>query len=139
MARRESHKLVIRDGRFNVLFLQRRWNANFNGGGIDFPGGKPEKVDSSPLETAIRETGEEIGLWLRPAQCSPQPLLEHRYTDNGDDFYKTAWLAVVPELPQQRDFLPSDEHIGSIALRREIALGMVRQPFEIGALQLLGV
>ena len=31
-------------------------------GQIAFPGGKKDQIDSSPIETALRETQEEVGL-----------------------------------------------------------------------------
>ena len=44
------------------LVVIRRSNHGVHGGQIAFPGGKYESDDASPLETALRETYEEIGL-----------------------------------------------------------------------------
>ena len=44
------------------LILVRRSEGGIHGGQLAFPGGKPEPADSSLLETALRETREEIGL-----------------------------------------------------------------------------
>lgn len=134
-----SHKLLVTDRTMNGLFLQRWYGADFNPGGIDLPGGKPEAADNSPLDTAIRETGEEIGLWLRPSSCSPEPLVELEYSDGENDYWKTAWHAQVDELPRQTEFLPSYEHIGSVVLSREAALEIVRQPLQIDALRQLSI
>lgn len=58
---------VSDDGRVWIGFIRRaihdgdRWS-----GQIAFPGGKHEPSDSTSLDTAIRETSEEIGVRLRP-------------------------------------------------------------------------
>lgn len=44
------------------LVVIRRVDAGIHGGQISFPGGKPERTDTSLVETAVRETTEEIGL-----------------------------------------------------------------------------
>jgi 8-oxo-dGTP pyrophosphatase MutT (NUDIX family) len=45
-----------------VLLTQRSAHLNDHAGQISFPGGKIDKTDDSPLETALRETEEEVGL-----------------------------------------------------------------------------
>ena len=44
------------------LVLVRRSEVGIHGGQLAFPGGKPEPADQSLLDTALRETQEEIGL-----------------------------------------------------------------------------
>lgn len=54
-------------------FIQRaddpldRWSGH-----LAFPGGKNERTDKSPLETALRETQEEVGISLYRAQLVGQ-------------------------------------------------------------------
>jgi 8-oxo-dGTP pyrophosphatase MutT (NUDIX family) len=45
-----------------VLLTQRAAHLNDHAGQIAFPGGKIDSTDASPLETALREAEEEIGL-----------------------------------------------------------------------------
>jgi 8-oxo-dGTP pyrophosphatase MutT (NUDIX family) len=45
-----------------VLLTQRAAHLNDHAGQIAFPGGKIDATDKSPLETALREAEEEIGL-----------------------------------------------------------------------------
>jgi 8-oxo-dGTP pyrophosphatase MutT (NUDIX family) len=57
--------LVERDGVLHVLLTQRTEHLANHAGQISFPGGRAEETDSSPIETALRETEEEIGLSRR--------------------------------------------------------------------------
>jgi 8-oxo-dGTP pyrophosphatase MutT (NUDIX family) len=45
-----------------VLLTQRSAHLNDHAGQIAFPGGKIDATDASPLDTALREAEEEIGL-----------------------------------------------------------------------------
>jgi len=45
-----------------VLLTQRSAHLNEHAGQISFPGGKIEAADASPLQAALRETKEEVGL-----------------------------------------------------------------------------
>ncbi|MGA2054434.1 MAG: CoA pyrophosphatase [Bradyrhizobium sp.] len=45
-----------------VLLTQRSAHLNDHAGQISFPGGKIEPTDVSPLDAALRETEEEVGL-----------------------------------------------------------------------------
>ena len=55
-------------GDLNVLFIERTTrDGDPWSGHIAFPGGRMEKVDAGPQETAERETYEELGLDLRSA------------------------------------------------------------------------
>ncbi|MDR0852769.1 MAG: CoA pyrophosphatase [Clostridiales Family XIII bacterium] len=53
--------LVFRDGEWQLLFEVRAENLKTQPGEISFPGGKME-AGETPLECAVRETCEEIGL-----------------------------------------------------------------------------
>ena len=45
-----------------VLLTQRSAHLNDHAGQISFPGGKIDATDASPLDTAVREAEEEVGL-----------------------------------------------------------------------------
>ena len=47
---------------YRVLFTKRTDSVEAHKGQISFPGGRIEEEDGSPLETALREADEEIGL-----------------------------------------------------------------------------
>jgi len=48
-----------------VLMTEKPKHMKFHAGEISFPGGKLDSSDSDLLETALRETTEEIGLAIR--------------------------------------------------------------------------
>lgn len=54
--------LVSREEGLHVLLTQRATGLHHHAGQISFPGGRYEPADVTPVETAIRETEEEIGL-----------------------------------------------------------------------------
>jgi ADP-ribose pyrophosphatase YjhB (NUDIX family) len=63
--RKESAVLVpvFRDGEGELrVLLVVRGRPGVHGGQLGLPGGRAEPYDSSPLETALREAEEEIGL-----------------------------------------------------------------------------
>lgn len=47
---------------YRILFTKRTDSVEAHKGQISFPGGRIEEEDGSPLETALREADEEIGL-----------------------------------------------------------------------------
>jgi 8-oxo-dGTP pyrophosphatase MutT (NUDIX family) len=57
--------VVARPEGLTVLLTQRTAHLNNHAGQISFPGGSAEELDSSAIETALRETEEEIGLARR--------------------------------------------------------------------------
>lgn len=54
---------IFRDAEGNLcLVMIRRASGGIHGGQLAFPGGRPEPEDGSILDTALRESWEEIGL-----------------------------------------------------------------------------
>lgn len=54
--------LVVRESGLTLLLTQRTAHLTDHGGQISFPGGRAEEHDLSPIDTALRETEEEVGL-----------------------------------------------------------------------------
>ncbi len=54
--------LVQRAEGLTLLLTQRTAHLTNHAGQISFPGGRAEDYDATPVETALRETEEEIGL-----------------------------------------------------------------------------
>ena len=57
--------IVMRPEGPTLLFTQRTADLKDHAGQISFPGGRTELSDVSPVDTALRETEEEIGLARR--------------------------------------------------------------------------
>ncbi|WP_199538613.1 MULTISPECIES: CoA pyrophosphatase [unclassified Duganella] len=57
--------LVLREGGLTILLTQRTAHLTDHGGQISFPGGRAEDYDSDAVDTALRESEEEIGLARR--------------------------------------------------------------------------
>lgn len=54
--------IILRDAGHTVLLTQRTAHLRDHAGQISFPGGRVEAHDATPMDTALRETEEEIGL-----------------------------------------------------------------------------
>ncbi|HEY8609124.1 MAG TPA: CoA pyrophosphatase [Noviherbaspirillum sp.] len=57
--------LVLREGGMTLLLTQRTAHLNDHAGQVSLPGGRVDRVDASAVETALRETEEEVGLHRR--------------------------------------------------------------------------
>lgn len=57
--------IIMREAGATLLFTQRTAHLSDHAGQVSFPGGRTESSDSSPTETALRETEEEVGLERR--------------------------------------------------------------------------
>jgi 8-oxo-dGTP pyrophosphatase MutT (NUDIX family) len=66
-----------------ILFTRRTEHLAKHSGQISFPGGRSEPVDLSPVETALRETMEEIG--IAPSFVSIAGFLPRYRTGTGFD------------------------------------------------------
>jgi 8-oxo-dGTP pyrophosphatase MutT (NUDIX family) len=66
---------------WRMLFTRRGEALADHGGQIAFPGGRAESGDSGPLQTALREAREEVG--LPPEEADPLGILEPADTSSG--------------------------------------------------------
>ncbi len=73
--------IVMRDGQAQVLLTRRTDHLADHGGQIAFPGGKIDSADATPLDTALREAREEIG--LKPHQVTALGYLAPSVTATG--------------------------------------------------------
>ena len=64
--------LVARPEGLTMLLTRRTDHLSTHAGQISFPGGRAEEVDSSPVDTALREEQEEIGLARRHVEIIGQ-------------------------------------------------------------------
>lgn len=54
--------IVMRDAGLTLLLTQRTDHLHDHAGQVSLPGGRVDAVDTSAIETALRETEEEVGL-----------------------------------------------------------------------------
>ncbi len=73
--------VVARRPEVTVLLTQRTAHLPAHSGQIAFPGGKIEESDKTPVEAAIREAEEEIG--MPPDLVTPLSLLDLHNTGTG--------------------------------------------------------
>ena len=73
--------LVERASGLTMLLTQRTDHLTHHAGQIAFPGGRAEPHDASPVETALRETREEIG--IDPSLIEVVGQLENYETGTG--------------------------------------------------------
>ncbi len=80
----------------SVIMTEKPKHMKFHAGEISFPGGKLELMDSNLLDTALRETQEEIGLTLKKdqiiGQLNPVITLNSRFTI-------LPFISIVDEIP----------------------------------------
>ncbi len=79
-----------------VVMTEKPKHMKFHAGEISFPGGKLDSDDSDLLETALRETSEEIGLTISKEQVIGQ--LEPVVTLNSG-FLILPFISVVNQIP----------------------------------------
>ena len=79
-----------------VVMTEKPKHMKFHAGEISFPGGKLDASDSDLLETALRETSEEIGLNITKDQIIGQ--LEPVVTLNSG-FLILPFISVIDEIP----------------------------------------
>ena len=79
-----------------LIMTRKPKHMKFHAGEISFPGGKLDFNDSSLLETALRETHEEIGLFISKKQVIGQ--LEPVVTLNSG-FLILPFVTIIDKIP----------------------------------------
>ena len=89
--------LVVIYGRDPIIVMtEKPKHMKFHAGEISFPGGKLDSMDSDLLQTALRETSEEIGLTISKDQVIGQ--LEPVVTLNSG-FLILPFISVIDTIP----------------------------------------
>ncbi|XPF94499.1 CoA pyrophosphatase [Colwellia sp. RE-S-Sl-9] len=84
---------LVDDGdQLNVVLTKRSLNLRHHAGQISFPGGKVEKTDTNLIDTASRETFEEIG--VPPELINIVGSLHSYQVISG--FIVTPYIAFIP-------------------------------------------
>jgi 8-oxo-dGTP pyrophosphatase MutT (NUDIX family) len=85
---------IYKDGeRHHIVFIRRTLTVKKHKGQISFPGGSRETGDRTLLDTALRESAEEIG--LRPEDAEVLGELDDEVTTTSD-YLVTPFVAAMP-------------------------------------------
>lgn len=109
---------LVRREEIAVLLTRRTDGLRHHAGQVSFPGGRVDAGDAGPLDTALREAHEEIG--LPPAQAQLLGYLDPLATVTG---FRV--LPVVARIPA--DFVPHPEP-GEVAEVFEVPLAWLMAP-----------
>lgn len=85
--------LYQKQGKYYIIFIRRTETVKTHKGQISFPGGMRDKSDETLLHTAIRESGEEIGLKTKDIEIIGEMDDEITTTSN---YIVTPFVAVIP-------------------------------------------
>ncbi len=99
--------VVDRPQGLTLLLTRRTDHLRSHSGQISFPGGRREPQDASPEATALRETGEEIGLSAGRIRLAGR--LNVRETGSG---YRVVPVVGVVEPPER--LVPDDREVAEI-------------------------
>ena len=88
--------VIIYDSSPKIIMTEKPQSMKLHAGEVSFPGGKLDPIDSDLLETALRETNEEIGLHISRDQILGQ--LDPVKTLNSG-FLILPFVCVLQEIP----------------------------------------
>lgn len=101
-----------------LLLTQRTDHLDSHPGQVAFPGGKIEKGDQSPLDTALRETHEEVG--LAHTHVDPLGYLPPYQTTSGFRI-----VPVVSVVQPPFDIVPDENEVADVF---EVPLSFLMNP-----------
>lgn len=116
--------LVERPGGPQVLLTRRTEALRHHAGQIAFPGGRIENSDADPVEAALREAHEEVG--LAGALSTPQGYL--------DPFVTITGFHVFPVVASVRDGFQAVPDPNEVAEAFEVPLKFLLDPGNVHAL-----
>ena len=99
--------LYRKDGEYAVLFNKRTQKVEFNKGEICFPGGGMDEGDAGLMETALRETHEEMG--ISPASVTVLGELDETTTRAG--FVIRPFVGTIP---YPYEFRPNEDEVAEV-------------------------
>ena len=85
--------LYYKEGQYYLLFIKRTEKVREHKGQISFPGGAYEEEDETLLNTALRESAEEIGLALGEVEILGE--LDDTATKTSD-YVISPFVALIP-------------------------------------------
>lgn len=102
----------------SVVLTQRTGHLNSHAGQVAFPGGKIDPTDNGPVEAALREADEEIGLDTRQVELLGN--LSPYLTGSG---YRV--IPVVGTITQATPFRPNPDEVDDVF---EVPLSFLMNP-----------
>ena len=99
--------LYCKDGEYAILFNRRTHKVLFNKGEICFPGGAMDDGDAGLLETALRETHEEMG--ISPESVTVLGELDETTTRAG--FVIRPFVGTIP---YPYEFRPNEDEVSEV-------------------------
>lgn len=93
------------DGVHRLLLTKRPMTMPTHAGHLSFPGGRPDPGDRSPVDTALREAHEEVG--VAPEQVEVLGYLDPIHTVEFTLFV----VPVVGWMEGRPDFVPSEREV----------------------------
>jgi 8-oxo-dGTP pyrophosphatase MutT (NUDIX family) len=108
-ARHSAVLVLLHDGPSGpeVLLTRRSWELRHHRGEVSFPGGRMDPGET-PLDTALREAHEEVG--LEPTLVRPHGELEHLNTVVSRS-YIVPKVATIDTRPELHGHLPEVERV----------------------------
>lgn len=100
--------LYEKDGEWWIPLMKRPEYNGHHGGQVSFPGGKKEKYDADLIETAFRETEEEVGIAANQIEM---------LGNLSELFIIASNFKVLPTvglLPQTPDYIPDSKEVETI-------------------------
>lgn len=99
--------LYPKDGEYHILLNRRTANVEHHKGEVSFPGGRQDEEDGSLLDTALRETYEEMG--VRPEDIELLGELDDMPTSS-----RFLISTHVGAIPYPYGFTPSQDEVAEV-------------------------